>query len=148
MGNWPYLLLMVVGGVVLPLQAGVNAQLATRTGDAIRAALVSFLVGAIALVILSLIPLRPGPAPAALLQAPWWIWIGGLVGAMYVIFTIISAPRLGAATLVVAAVTGQAAASIALDNFGWAGFTRHPVTAGRMAGMALLVVGLVLVRRF
>lgn len=55
---------------------------------------------------------------------------------------------LGAATLVVTAVTGQAVASIALDHFGWAGFTRHPVTPGRMAGMALLVVGLVLVRRF
>ncbi len=148
MENWPYLLLIIAGGVALPVQAGVNAQLAGRTGDAMRAAMISFVVGAVALTALNLLPGHSWRGIGTLLGIPWWLWIGGLLGAMYVILTIIAAPRLGAATLVAAGVTGQAIASIALDNFGWVGFTRHPVTPGRLAGTALLLLGLVLVRRF
>ncbi|MEO6798264.1 MAG: DMT family transporter [Candidatus Dormibacter sp.] len=148
MDSWPYLLLIIVGGVALPVQAGVNAQLAGRTGDAIRAALISFVVGALGLAIVALIRGGSGPGLTTLVRIPWWLWIGGLLGGMYVFFTIVSAPKLGAATLVAAGVTGQAIASIALDNFGWAGFVRHPVTPGRLAGMALLLLGLILVRRF
>lgn len=147
--NWPYLLLIIAGGVALPIQAGVNAQLAGRTGDAIRAAMISFLVGAVALTLLALLPgRRPWPSLGTILEAPWWLWIGGLLGGMYVVFTVVSAPKLGAATLVAAGVTGQALASIILDNFGLVGFTRHAVTPGRLAGMAFLLCGLVLVRRF
>lgn len=149
MENWPYLLLIIAGGVALPIQAGVNAQLAGRTGDAIRAAMISFLVGAVALTLLALIPgRRPWPSPGTILQIPWWLSIGGLLGGMYVVFTVVSAPKLGAATLVAAGVTGQALASVVLDNFGLVGFARHAVTPGRLAGMAFLLVGLVLVRRF
>jgi bacterial/archaeal transporter family-2 protein len=148
MENWPYLLLIVAGGVALPIQAGVNAQLAGRTGDPIRAATISFLVGALALSILAILPVRGWPGLTSMAQIPWWLWIGGLLGGMYVIFTIISAPKLGAATLVAAGVTGQAFASLILDNFGLAGFARHPISPGRLAGMVLLLLGLILVRRF
>jgi transporter family-2 protein len=146
--NWPFLLLIILGGVALPVQAGVNAQLAVRTGDAVRAGAISFTVGALALGILAIIPFRSWASVGTLASMPWWLWAGGLLGGMYVIFTIISAPRLGAATLVAAGVTGQAFASLVLDNFGWAGFARHALSPGRLAGMALLLLGLFLVRRF
>ncbi len=148
MENWPYLLLIIAGGVALPIQAGVNAQLAGRTGGPIRAAMISFLVGAVALTLLALIPGRPWPSPGTFLQLPWWLWIGGLLGGMYVFFTVVSAPKLGAATLVAASVTGQAVASVILDNFGLVGFVRHTVTPARLAGIVFLLVGLALVRRF
>ncbi len=40
-----FLLLAIAAGVLLPVQAGVNAQLRTALGSPVAAALISFLVG-------------------------------------------------------------------------------------------------------
>ena len=45
-------------------------------------------------------------------------------------------------------LAGQAVASLAVDHFGWVGFEENPVTPGRLAGMALVAVGVALVRAF
>ena len=57
------------------------------------------------------------------------------------------APRLGAAALIAALVAGQMMASLIVDHFGWVGFAQHAVTPLRPAGAALIVVGVILVRR-
>jgi transporter family-2 protein len=33
------------------------------------------------------------------LAAPWYVWIGGILGAYYVIINILTVPRLGTATV-------------------------------------------------
>jgi transporter family-2 protein len=79
-------------------------------------------------------------------SAPWWVWIGGALGAFYVLGSIVAAPRLGAVTLFVMILAGQALASLAVDHFGWVGFEEHPVNALRLDGVALLAAGVALVR--
>jgi transporter family-2 protein len=143
-----YLLFAFVAGAVLPFQAGMNAQLAQWLHSPIRAAFVSFLVGALALFLLSVVVWRPLPASARVAGAPWWVWAGGLLGAFYVAGTVVTAPRLGAATLIALVVAGQALASVVVDHFGTVGFKEHHVTPGRLAGMALVVAGVTLVRIF
>ncbi len=143
---WPYLLFALAAGAMIPFQAGVNAQLATRLGSPIGAAFVSFLVGTAALLAVAALVWRPVPSPSVLGDAPWWIWLGGLLGAFYVAGSIVAAPRLGAAALIAAVVAGQAVASLAVDHFGWVGFREHPVTVGRLAGLLLLAAGVALVR--
>ena len=143
-----YLALAALAGAALPLQAGVNAQLATWVGGPIRASAVSFAVGTVVLAALALALVKAWPAPARLGDAPWWVWVGGALGALYVASTVAAAPRLGAVTLVAAVVAGQALASLVLDHFGVAGFPEHPITPGRIVGLALLVAGVLLVRVF
>jgi bacterial/archaeal transporter family-2 protein len=143
-----YLLLAVAAGVMIPFQAGINTQLAQLVGSPIRAAFVSFLVGATALLVLSFLVLKPLPAGSRLAGAPWWLWTGGLFGAFYVAGNIVSAPRLGAATLIAAIVAGQSIASLLVDQFGWVGFREHHVSPGRLAGMGLVLAGVALVRIF
>jgi bacterial/archaeal transporter family-2 protein len=143
-----YLLFAVVAGAMIPFQAGINAQLAQWVGSPIRAAFVSFVVGTIALAALSLAVWKPLPSTSRLGQAPWWVWIGGLFGAFYVAGNIVTAPKLGAATLIAAVVAGQSLASILVDQFGWVGFKEHHVSPGRLAGMALVLAGVTLVRVF
>ena len=145
---WPYLLFAVVAGAMIPFQAGVNAQLATWVGSPIRAAFVSFVVGTIALFALAVLVLRPLPPTERLGAAPWWVWVGGLLGAFYVAGSIVAAPRLGAAVLIAAVIAGQGLASLVVDHFGWAGFREHPISLGRVAGMALVFAGVALVRVF
>jgi bacterial/archaeal transporter family-2 protein len=141
---WSYLLLALLAGAMLPIQFGINAQLADWIGGSVRAAFVSFVVGAAALLLAVMVAARGWPDRAG--DAPWWVWTGGLLGAFYVLGSIVTAPRLGAATLVAMILAGQALASLAVDHFGWVGFEEQPVTLLRVVGMLVLAGGVVLVR--
>jgi transporter family-2 protein len=145
---WPYLLFAVIAGAMIPFQAGINAQLARWVGSPIGSALVSFLVGTAALAVVVLIQRKPLPSPSKLADAPWWIWIGGLLGAFYVAGSIFAAPKLGAVMLIAAVVAGQSFASLLIDQFGWVGFAEHHISPGRVVGMALVASGVALVRIF
>jgi bacterial/archaeal transporter family-2 protein len=145
---WLYLLFAFAGGVVLPLQAGINAQLGQWLGSPVRAAFVSFLVGTIVLVVAAAFVFKPLPSWAKLGNAPWWVWIGGILGAFYVAASIVTAPKLGAAQLVALVVAGQALASLVVDQFGWVGFETKHISVGRALGMGLVFAGVALVRFF
>jgi bacterial/archaeal transporter family-2 protein len=145
---WAYLLLAFAAGVMLPFQAGVNAELAQWVNSPFRAAFVSFLVGTLVLLVVSALVFKPLPSWTRLGDAPWWVWIGGALGAFYVAGSIVSAPKLGAATLIALVVAGQALASLAVDHFGWVGFDENPISLGRIGGMVLIAAGVVLVRIF
>jgi bacterial/archaeal transporter family-2 protein len=141
---WSYLVFALLAGAMLPIQFGINAQLAEWLGGSVRAAFISFVVGAMALLVAVLVAARGWPDRAG--DAPWWVWTGGLLGAFYVLGSIVTAPKLGAATLVALILAGQALASLAVDHFGWVGFDEQPVTLLRVLGMLLLAGGVALVR--
>ena len=141
------LLLALAAGVLLPVQAGVNAQLRSAVGSPLTAALVSFLVGTAGLVTAAVTFRTPMALRGAWVDSPWWQWVGGLIGALYVIATIVLAPRLGAATLVAAVVAGQMIASLLLDQYGLLGFPTHPINGRRALGAGLVIVGVILVQR-
>jgi transporter family-2 protein len=146
--TWAYLAFAFAAGAMLPIQFGVNAQLARWVESPLRASLVSFAVGTLVLLVAALPLLRGWPGAERLGAAPWWVWVGGALGAFYVLGSIVTAPRLGAVTLVALILAGQAAASLVIDHFGWVGFPEHAVTPGRVLGVALLAAGVVLVRIF
>jgi bacterial/archaeal transporter family-2 protein len=141
---WSYLVFALLAGAMLPIQFGINAQLAEWVGGSVRAAFVSFLVGATALLVAVLATARGWPDRAG--DAPWWVWTGGLLGAFYVLGSIVTAPKLGAATLVALILAGQALASLAVDHFGWVGFEEQPITLLKVVGVLLLAGGVALVR--
>ncbi len=145
-GGLVAIVLAIIGGVLLAVQAPTNALLGKASGSAIVAAFISFLVGTIAL----------GVAVAAtsgklfgtdLKQLPWYAWLGGFYGAFFVAVAAFGAPRVGMGVLLTAAVAGQLAAAVALDHFGLLGLDRHPVNTARTVGLVLVLVGAVLVRR-
>lgn len=141
------LALAVLAGVLLPVQAGINAQLRQSLASPLAATLVSFLVGTIG-TLLVLVALRtPLSLGAAWERSSWWHWTGGLLGAAYVLLTIVLAPRLGAATLIAAVVAGQMLTSLLLDHLGLVGFPLHPITPARIAGTLLIIGGVALVQR-
>jgi transporter family-2 protein len=145
---WPYVLFAFAAGAALPVQFGINAQLSSWLDSPVRAAFVSFLTGAIILAVAAALLFKPLPSGTRLGHAPWWVWVGGAFGAFYVVASIVAAPRLGAATVVAVIVAGQSIASVVVDHYGWVGFEPRHVSAGRLAGMALVGVGVALVRFF
>jgi transporter family-2 protein len=143
---WGYALFGFVAGAMLPFQFGINSQLAEWLGSPLRASLVSFAVGTLALLLVALAAARDWPPADRVSSAPWWVWVGGLLGAFYVVGSVVTAPKLGAAPLVAVILAGQALASLLVDHFGWVGFEENPVTPGRLAGMGLVAAGVALVR--
>jgi len=145
---WLYLLVCLLAGALMPLQAGVNAQLARWVGNPVSASLVSFAVGTLALFAYSAATRPALPAAATVASAPWWVWAGGLFGAVFVTAAAAFAPRLGAATFISITIAGQMFVSILLDQFGLVGFAARPATPLRLVGALLLVAGVLLIRKF
>ena len=143
---WGYLLFALLAGAMLPFQFGINAQLAVWLGSPLRATLVSFAVGTLALFAVMVAAYRDWPSAEKIGGAPWWMWIGGFLGAFYVLGSVVTAPKLGAAALFAFILAGQAIASLAVDHFGWVGFDENPITPGRLLGMALVAAGVAAVR--
>jgi bacterial/archaeal transporter family-2 protein len=142
------LLLLAIGaGVLLPVQAGINAQLRSAIGSPLAAGLVSFLVGTVGLAAVVFLLRAPVSLRPTWVAPPWWYWTGGLIGAMYVVASIVLAPKLGAATMVAAIVAGQMIASLLLDQYGLLGFPTHPISGVRVLGAVLVMGGVILVQR-
>ena len=144
--TWPYYLFAIAAGAMLPIQFGINAQLAGWLGSPLRATLVSFAVGVGVLLAATLVFARGIAEGKELGDAPWWVWVGGALGAFYVLGSVVTAPKLGAAALFAFILAGQAIASLAVDHFGWVGFEESPITPGRLHGMALVAAGVAAVR--
>jgi transporter family-2 protein len=148
MMTWLLLLFAFLAGVALPVQFSINAVLRGFVGGPAVAATISFIGGTLALVVVALALRESWPLGEALTRAPWWAWSGGLLGALYVLTTIVVIPRLGAATTVGVVLTGQVIASIVIDHFGLIRVSVHEVNVPRLAGAAFIVVGVALVQRF
>ena len=142
-----FLLLALAAGMLLPVQAGLNAQLRSALGSPVAAALVSFLVGTAGLATIAVLLRTPLPLARGWAATSPWQWSGGLIGAAYVLAAIVLAPRLGAATLIAAVVAGQMIASLALDQYGLVGFPVQSLTLGRLLGAALVIAGVILIQR-
>jgi bacterial/archaeal transporter family-2 protein len=140
-------LLGITAGLGLTIQIGMNAQLRRVLHSAWSAALVSFLVGTVALVGLMLATRTAIPARETLVAVPPWAWFGGLFGAFYVAISTIVAAELGTTSLLVLGLAGQLAMALVVDHFGWLGLPENPITGVRLLGVALLFAGVWLVTR-
>ena len=139
-------LAFLVGGL-LPIQVGVNAELAKYINSPILAALVSFLVGGVCLILGALIFKTPLPTLNQVTSLPTWLWGGGMIGAAVVLGSILVGPKIGALALVSLLIAGQLVVSILIDHYGWLGFPIQKMNIQRFLGVLLLVGGFLLVRK-
>ncbi len=142
------MILALVVGCLLPLQASINAKLGTFLKAPVMAALVNFIVGGFILLIVIIGTRTPNNILLAIKEAPAYAWVGGLMGSIYVTSIIFLVPRLGAALSFGLIIAGQMVFSLALDHFGFFGVTVQPVNWGRIMGVLLIFAGIVLIQKF
>ncbi|MET0216952.1 MAG: DMT family transporter [Burkholderiales bacterium] len=145
MNNALSLLLAITVGALLPLQVAMNMQLRAWFRDPVIAALPNFVVGTVLLVAYLLLARSRLPSAASLADVPIWAWLGGIIGASYVIASLYLGPKIGATLLLALILAGQMAMSLAVDHFGLLGFPQHPINLPRLAGVVMLVAGAVLI---
>lgn len=141
------ILLAIATGAGLAVQAVVNSRLRVAIGSAFWAASVQTLIGLIMLAALAAAMRQPLPSASGLFRTPWWIWTGGLFGGTFVVVSILLTPRLGVALTLTAIIVGQLASAMVIDHFGWFGAETIRISPLRVVGAALLVAGVVLIRR-
>jgi len=139
-----FLLFAALGGAAITVQAGLNAQVARTLGHPLWATMVSLIVSIISILPM-LVLFRAGPPTlSGIMDTPWWIWIGGALGAFFITVALTTAPELGAVVFIAAVVMGQMIVSLMLDQFAIAGFPSRPITLMRIAGVVLVIAGVIL----
>jgi transporter family-2 protein len=138
-------ILTAVAGGLIALQAPINSELGKATGG-LQAALVSFVVGTVALAAIVLLSGKAGGLGSTF-DLSWYYLVGGLLGAIYVTNALLAVSAIGAGGVAALTVAGQLTASVAIDRLGLFGLDQVALTPGRLLGVALLLAGTVLVIR-
>jgi transporter family-2 protein len=142
-----WIILVVLAGAMLPIQAGLNTKVGKEIVSPVWASLISFVVGAIALLIYVAVT-KTNIQLSGFKTVPAYAWSAGALGAFYVTVVILAYPKLGPALTFGLIVTGQLFLSLIMDHFNILVHQQHTINWFRIFGMLLVVAGVVIIRKF
>ncbi len=144
---WEFALVIAVGilgGIAVGVQSPMSGAISQRVGGA-ASSLIIHVSGAVFSAILLF--WRGGEQLSNWRALSWYMWLGGLFGLVLILSLSVTFPRLGAASAIVLIIVGQLSVGLVLDHFGWLDSAVHPLTFGRVLGVAALAVGAYLILR-
>jgi len=145
-----WIVLGLAAGAVLPIQGAINAQLRADLDEPLAVGTFSFVVATVAMASALIIALTVARAPRPRMHGveilPWWGWLGGMVGATYVMSVFLLIPEIGVAPTIALTVAGQQLASLLVDRNGLLRLPCRPISAVRLAGVVLLLAGVGLIQ--
>ena len=136
--------LAILAGLMNPLQAACTGELNKVIGRPFMVGVVSVCGTALVTILGSLLFGQLGFGGKAG-QVPWWAWLGGLAGSVFLLAQPVAAQKIGAGAFVGLSVTAAVIVSVLLDNYGWLGFQQHAASLWRIVGALLMIVGVALV---
>ncbi len=140
------LLIALIAGAMLPIQSAISAQLGEKLQNPMASTLMSFVTGGIGMALYALVTRMSFATMATVWRTePWYIWSGGLLGAVYVGSTIWLIPRLGVPLTFALVTAGQMLLSICMEHYGFLGATPKPASMQSIIGILLVVVGVILI---
>jgi transporter family-2 protein len=139
-------LLTVVAGGLIAMQAPINSTLGKSVGT-FAAASVSFVVGTIALVLITALVGGGFGDIGEARHLSWYYLMGGVLGAIYVTTALVAVRELGAGGVTAATSSGQLTLSLVIDQLGILGVDKQAITWPRVLGVLLLAFGTVLIVR-
>jgi len=142
-----WIILALLSGMFLPIQAGLNSRLGKTIESPVHASLISFIVGAIAIAVYS-VTTRQHVLWIGLKTAPPYLWLGGILGAIYVTVIILAFPRIGPALTFGLVVAGQMIMSVMLDHFNVLVAQPQPMNIWKLLGVMLVISGVIIIRKF
>jgi len=141
-----YLSIALVTGAAIAVQSLANSRLRLALGTPVWAAIAQFVVGLVLLIVVAFATRQPAPILGGLGRMPAWAWVGGIVGALFIVVSIVLTPRLGTAVTLATITVGQLIAALALDHYGWLGSPVIRLSLPRLLGVACLMLGIFLMR--
>ena len=140
------ILLGILVGLALPVQTSVNNKLRDKVGTPYNSSLVSFIISTVFLACLLLVTGQGFHLPMDQLAGePFWVWLGGLCGVVFLTANVILLTKLGSAETVILPVLGQLLMGLLVDSLGLFRAQEIPLTPLRAAGACLVLAGVVTV---
>lgn len=134
-----FVFLALLAGVLVSLSRQINGRLSLST-SALHSSVWNHVVG---LVFITLIGLIAGSLFAGdPLAAPWWAYLGGPIGVVFIAAGSWLITRIGAAQTAMLIIAGQMISGVVLDII--LGAPGNPVA--RITGVALILAGMILSR--
>ena len=137
--------LVVATGILNTIQSGSNATLNKTLDRPLWSIVIIFSVALTTSLVMALVTGQRLPSADDVALVPWWAWVGGVMGATYILSMVLAADQLGAAVFMGVTVTLAVITSLVMDHFGLMGFEQHQAGVGRIVGGLLMVVGLALI---
>ena len=138
----------VFAGMAGAAQAPVNGQLGVVLDSPLLSSQISFYVGVLTLLVIVLVTKSPVKTIKLAVNSGlrnYWIFAGGLLGALYVYGAAMLAPIIGTGQLVVFALFGQLVGSVCIDRFGLFGAMKKDITRGKILGLVCMLLGVVVI---
>ena len=142
-----FMLAAVTVGAMITVQPPLNAIIARHVGSALAATSISILVAFFCSLLFFAVSGAGRVVPATLAAVPWWAYLGGVVGAVFVASGVVLAPVTGALVFFVCIVAGQLVGSTIIDHYGAFGWAVREISWSRLLGIFLVLAGAVLVSR-
>ena len=133
------IVLAVIGGATLSVQAALNGRLGSNVG-VFKSAFLTFSVGAVVTALLIFF-FEPNHA-VTLMDVPKWQLLGALCGVPYIVIMVVAVQRIGTAVATVAVIFGQLSMSVLIDNFGWLGNDAISLSGSRISALVCLAIAL------
>jgi transporter family-2 protein len=140
--------LAILAGAAIPFQSAMNASLGKSLQSPYFSALTVFLVAFIGMILYVIMARQGLPSIAQFSSAPKWTYLGGILGAVYILLIVILAPKLGIGNVTVMVLLGQILAAMVIDQFGLLGSTIHPINWQRLLGVIMMCSGVYLIKKF
>ncbi|MEK7406443.1 MAG: DMT family transporter [Acidobacteriota bacterium] len=130
-------------GVVLAVHLAMNGKVGSimanpRVGNA-----VFWCIGAVAAVLIGVTGWQAG-ALAPLAKVHPLLLTAGVLGACLVFAIAWLIPQIGAGPVMIALLAGQVLGGLIMSHFGWLGSPEQPITWMKLAGVGVMVAGVVL----
>lgn len=139
----PLYVLTVFLGVVLAVHLSMNGKVGAAIGNPRVANAVFWCIGAAGAILIGLTGWQSG-ALKPLAQVNPVLLTAGLLGASLVFAIAWLIPEVGAGPVMIALLAGQILGGLIMSHYGWLGSPVQPITMIKLAGVALMIGGVVL----
>jgi transporter family-2 protein len=107
-----------LAGAIVGVQRALNGLINEHSGQSFTTSLLNFIMGSSALGVALLIAVAIGKVEFVALPAgPWWIYMGGTIGVIYIAFTSTIVQHLGVLTFTLFSTGGQLVGALFIDIY-------------------------------
>ncbi|MGE7022125.1 DMT family transporter [Solibacillus cecembensis] len=148
LNQWIWRVVGVMAGMLMAIQIAINGQLGKVLHSTSHAALVSFFVGTITLIVIVGIMDRSYMSIKEPFKysAPWWVWIGGILGGAYVLINVFLVNQIGNGQTVILALFGQITGSLLVEKFGLFHSLKNQIKPIQVFGLIIMIAGVFLIK--
>lgn len=106
----------VAAGATTAVQAAINGRVSRSAGSPMSAAALNFVFGLLAVsAALGVTWAVTSRGPSALPHGPWWLYLGGVTGVVFIVSAAWVVPKIGVLVFALVSISGQLSGAVILD---------------------------------